>query len=542
MLLAGPDGTPRAALVYNGELYNDDELRETLAREGVRFVSRCDTETVLHALDRWGAAAIGGLRGMFALAWYDVDARELLLARDPLGIKPLYMQEAGGTLRFASEPSALLELADGPVEPDVAMLSAYLTTIRSVLGERTLYAGLRALPPGTLERWRCGGRPRCIAREVHWHGPAIQATLDAAGAAERTRAVVEDAARRHLAADVPVCLMLSGGLDSTILAAAVRRPGLRTYCAGAAGGADLEVARRVAGAFGTEHTEVAVERDDFLERWPAMVEASALPMSTPNEVAIAMVAERLRRDGCIVVISGEGADELFAGYEAPLDAAHRFVTGAIRAASATDFELATNAWVRPAVKAALLRPDVLTGIDGDAMLRAHVTGELAAAEAIGVVGVDGHLRLQRAVNLVGLLRRLDVATMRAGVEGRTPFADTAVATLAESLPLACKYAPPPAVDGGAGGVAVAVAPRTKLVLRRAFSDLVPADVLARPKASFPLPFEGWIAEAAARLRTSPFARSIFTRAAIELVAREPTRYWSLAWPMTNLAIWGDRRW
>jgi asparagine synthase (glutamine-hydrolysing) len=277
-----------------------------------------------------------------------------------------------------------------------------------------------------------------------------------------------------------------------------------------------------------------------------MIAAMGLPLSTPNEVAINEVARALRGRGHIVALSGEGADELFAGYDAPMmDAAvfegvptgrpHALAAAAAGVQDPGHFQLLVGAWVPPASKGAILDPEVHRGLEGDGVLLDFYRDEFArfAAECEGGQGperLQPHLRFLRRINLAGLLQRLDTATMLASVEGRTPFADVAIAALAESLPVSEK------ITLGPG------APETKRVLRRAFAAELPELVLTRAKASFPLPMPAWVADVAPRLRESPFARALFNTAAIETVAANASQLWQLAWPMVNLSLWGDLFW
>jgi asparagine synthase (glutamine-hydrolysing) len=436
------------------------------------------------------------------------------------------------------------------------MVSAYLTTIRTVLGDRTMFAGVRAVRPGELVRIDLGGERPSVAAAAYGRGqPTLpDGLVELREAAEQVRATVEQSVSRHLRADVPVCALLSGGLDSTIVSALAMRghPRLRTYAAGAplptecreiGLDGDLSWARMTAQILGTDHAEAHVERQMFADRWAWMVRSMGMPLSTPNEVAIWAVASRLRADGCVVTLSGEGADELFAGYEGPMRAAMEFCAQAA-AHSHRDHalhELTANAWIAPAMKGSLLRSEVWSALDDDAFLIGAFEDEFArSADESGGDGVAAHLRLQRRVNLTGLLQRLDSATMLAGVEGRTPFADVRVAELAEALPLALKFAmDDDAADHDGGGVAapVTTAVRTKIVLREAFRGVVPEGVLTRPKASFPLPYRPWMPDQAEALRRSEFVRAMFEDPVIEAVAAEPERLWNLAWPMMNLALW-----
>ncbi len=557
---ADPDtGESRFAIVYNGELYNDAELRRELGARGVRFRSTCDTETVLQSFATWGVDAFARLRGIFALAVYDARLETLTLARDPLGVKPLFYWQDARQLVFASEMRPILAHPDVLATPNPRMVSAYLTTIRTVLGDETLYQGVKSIRPGEMLQCDLSGESITTRATAIWRGPRSGSlAVNGREAAAAVRQAVEDSVVRQLRSDVPMCTLLSGGLDSTIVAklARMRMPELRSFCAGSPlpfdcsedrARGDLECARQIAAAIGTDHAEAHVSREIFAERWPRMIARMGIPLSTPNEVAIHAVALRLREQGCIVTLSGEGADELFAGYEGPLDMAAQFVRSGRADMSPGMFEVTSHAWIPPDFKSGLLNERAWEACEQDRWLFEMYEQEFArAVEECGNTGVDAHLRLHRRINLAGLLARLDSATMLAGVEGRTPYADMDVATLAESLPLALKYqheSDAPIESGTAGSVATAqrvqVRSRTKMVLREAFAADIPALAIERPKASFPLPFQQWMGDHTESLRRSNLAREIFTGPAIEAVATQPQKLWNLAWPMLNIALWGE---
>ncbi|MFM9957826.1 MAG: asparagine synthase (glutamine-hydrolyzing) [Phycisphaerales bacterium] len=561
----GGPAEPRFALVYNGMLYNDAEVRAELSRRGVRFRSSCDTETVLRAFEVWGTEALRRFRGMFALALYDALHSTLLLARDPVGIKPLYYHADARQVVFASEPWAVAAHPEVPHRPDHAMMTAYLSTIRTVLGDRTLFEGVRAVRPGEVVLCDLDGESPTLAHGTVTPTPArVDARDDESHAASLTRDAVEESVSLHLRADVPTCCLLSGGLDSTITAtlASRRMPGLRTYCAGAplpcecsdtSTTGDLSHARRVANELGTRHAEAHVTSEMFFDRWGWMVDQLGSPLSTPNEVAIWAIASRLRADGCVVTVSGEGADELFGGYEGPMRAAMACVEAVERGAAMrpSDVDLDEAAWVPPSALGAVADEDFLRRAGGEAALRASARAEFdRSIRDVGGYAAQAHLRHQQRVNLVGLLQRLDTATMLAGVEGRTPYADLRVMEMANAMPMSCKFAlAAPALVGsgaddvGAGGVAAPA--RTKIALRRAFEDVVSNEVIDRPKASFPLPFREWlggpqgVALAGSLLGTAS-SSSFFSDAARALVAKEPGQLWRFAWPMMNLAMWSRR--
>lgn len=568
-------GGGRFALVYNGELYNDADLRRELAAEGLRFSTASDTETVLAALSRWGADALPRFRGMYALAFYDSVTHRLLLARDPLGIKPLYYRLGptadGPSLIFASEPRAILEHPDVPARPDLLTISSYLSTIRTVMGDRTLFEGVRILRPGeSLEFYADGGEVG-LARRIP---PPTTLSFARPALARDVLSTITESIHLHLRADVPLCCMLSGGLDSSIIASTIKPhvESLHTYCSGAEGADDFPHARLMAQRLNASHTEAPISRELFAQRWPELIARQGLPLSTPNEVAINEIARRMRAAGHVVTLSGEGADELFGGYDIPMLDAAQFEGLLPRNPEARwfrpgvltggDFQLASTAWIHPDDKPALLSPDVWRIAEHDDHLRQFYREEFerSAAGAPDDSPLQAHLRFQRRINLTGLLARLDSATMLEGIESRTPFADVAVAALAENLPMTDKFHWSrntsshlhPSASSAATSLSSSACStplretsslhiETKRVLRSAFSGL-PAEVLTRKKSSFPLPMQTWVADQVPAFRRSRFARELFTIAAIETIAAQPERCWPLAWPMMNIALWGQEWW
>ncbi|MGJ8635547.1 MAG: asparagine synthase (glutamine-hydrolyzing) [Phycisphaerales bacterium] len=530
----------RFSIVYNGELYNDAELRRELGAKGVVFRSSCDTETVLQAVAAWGLEARHRLRGMYAMAVVDVQDRVCMLARDSMGMKPLYVSRLGGTgggLLFGSEIRSVLAHPRMEARPDPITMSAYLTTIRPEFGRRTLFDGVEGVQPGEWALYSTDDQ-RLIQRVSCWDTNGIGREVEPAcsGDPSETRKVIEDSIIGHLRTDVPMCSLLSGGLDSSIIAkVAFEQLGeLRTFCAGARIDGfddDFAVASRMAKVLGTDHTEVEVDSDGFLNRWRSMVLETGVPLSTPNEVAIYEVCAALRRSGYTVALSGEGADELFGGYEAPMMQAQAYVDhipDSDRVAGL--FHLRSNAWVGDDLKGAVMNADWFAMIDSDAELKACYQSEFDELRGQADDSMQAHLKFHRRMNLPNLLRRLDSASMLSSVEGRTPFADSVVAQYAESIPMSRKF-----VGGGGSN-------RTKIALREAFADVLPAEVVARPKASFPLPFQEWMGGVGGLLARSGFAQEYFQSEAIDTVAGDVSKHWNLAWPMMNLAIWGERWW
>lgn len=543
MRFADTSGHVRGWLIYNGEIYNDAELRRDLSREGVAFTTTCDTETLGRACQRWGpASAAARARGMFAFAWLDPRAHTLTLARDPIGIKPLFYALIGPAdapeLVFTSEIGAILSHPAVAARPDPITVSAYLTTIRTTLGPRTLYRGIQVLRPGEVLTFDLRSASLAHTRAAI---PAHAWSDEEISDPESTARIVRESVRLHLRADVPTCALLSGGLDSSIVCAVARHHAgvLRTYCSGApessgpGASEDFAFARLVASRLGVAHTEVPVTRDVFRARWPEMIARSRIPLGTPNEVAINQVARTLRADGHVVALSGEGADELFGGYDTPLSMALFHVEQ-----GNTDpglFQLNAAAWVPLASKPGLMNPGWLAAAEHDEELRARYREDFQTlvAEAGDAEPLEAHLRFHQRINLVGLLQRLDSATMLESVEGRTPLADVVVRAHAWSLPMSRKFTE---VRADAGSTPVT---RTKIALREAFESDLPREVVERRKASFPLPFQAWVADQSETIRRSAFLREVFTDATIQTVATRPSELWSLAWPMANLAMWGD---
>lgn len=574
----------RFLLVYNGELYNDADVRRELQRDaGVCFRTRCDTETVLMAIATWGIGAFAKFRGMFALAIHDFELNITTLARDPLGLKPLYYGQIGPEVIFASNIPAMLAHPAAEALPNLPVLSAYLTTIRTTLDNETLFSGIFAVRPAEVvqvswHREAEGARSRPTFRSAfHWQEPAPLSTAEI-GYDEATalvREAVVDSVARHLRSDVPRCMLLSGGLDSAIIAVVCRQLGvqdvMQTWCASDPSdeGGDREHAHLMADRVGALHHEVLVDDDAFHLLWNEIIAAEGLPLSTPNETAIYALARDLKRQAT-VTLSGEGADEIFAGYAGPMlcgmdgfraaadpqqwpgdpRARSRYADELCaqygRSALGTPVEhyLRCNSWIAPALKAQILQPRIADSIEGDARLVLELERQFSL-DAESVDFGNRLLNVHRRLNLTGLVQRLDSATMLAGVEGRTPFADVRIAELAMRLPIDYKLEVESAEDGGWHAAAVAVQTRqvtTKRILRAAFARDLPPVICNRPKASFPLPFQTWMARAGSSLQESALLREIIQPQVLDVVAADPTRHWQLAWPLINLAKWTRRWW
>ncbi|MFT6627462.1 MAG: asparagine synthase (glutamine-hydrolyzing) [Flavobacteriales bacterium] len=548
-------------LVYNGELYNDADLREKLRKRGVSFQTRCDTETLVEAIAAWDVDAIPMLQGMYAFGAYDTHTGRVVLARDPLGIKPLFFADCGGCLTFASEPRAILEHPRFERRPNISVVSSYLSTLRTTLGHETLFEGLYTLQPGEIAVADARVDPTDLHVTRWWQDPDPE-PMSFSEARERTFEVVSASVPRHLVADVPTCFLLSGGIDSAILAAEgvpYLNERVHTWCASDPSdcGGDAYHAKLMAKELNSVHHNVTVESASFATTCDELIAKTAMPLSTPNQVAILAVARGLRAQAT-VAMSGEGADELFGGYAAPLlsgmDAVFsqtglaspgveryrkELVAQYGTAALGTELEhyLRCTSWVHPSQKHSVLTHDASLGANGDTALLVDIDDTLRAFAHLPPG--ERLLRLHRRINLTGLLGRLDACTMLASVEGRVPFADATVAEEAMRIPLEHKLLLRGAADGGrSSGQKLMSEGRvtSKAVLREAWRGRLPLVISERPKVSFPLPFEEWIAQ----LPTpeGPTVDALFRPAAIARLGRGAA--WQQSWPLWNIARWAQR--
>src|ERR1051326_2615641 len=308
-------------ITYNGEVFNHALIRPTLEAAGHRYGTRCDTETILHAYAEYGPASVLRLRGMFAYAIWDQNARTLFCARDRLGKKPPYYFWDGRTFVFGSEIKALLAHPAVPVRFEEDALPEYLG-FGYLSGERTLFQGIRKLMPGhylVLDLRKPAPHP---VIERYWDVPARQDSVERRSESDwiaETRQRVESAVETRLMSDVPLGMFLSGGLDSSLIAAVMKRlvdSPVKTFSVGYAEEqfSELGYASQVARAIGTDHHEVVLGREDFFQTLPRMIWHEDEPVTWPSSISLYFVS-KLAAEQVKVVLTGEGSDELFGGYE-----------------------------------------------------------------------------------------------------------------------------------------------------------------------------------------------------------------------------------
>ncbi|MEU9582491.1 asparagine synthase (glutamine-hydrolyzing) [Streptomyces werraensis] len=504
------------ALTYNGELYNAPELRAELEGAGVRFRGTSDTEVLLEAWRRWGTDCLPRLRGMFAFAVFDERTGELVLARDQLGIKPLFLLRRGEGLVFASELKALAAVTGGSLEVDPAALVASLLYYW-VPDSRCAFRGAEKLQPGTWLRCRPDGS---VQRGRFWDLREV-----AAEGQERARsgdlpdlaAVVEESTRLHLLSDVPVATFLSGGLDSSYLTAlaARDRPGIPAYTIGfraedarfEAMPDDLRYARRVAERFGVDLREIEIA-PDVQDLLPRMTYHLDEPVGDPAAINTFLICSAAREAGVKVMLSGMGADELFAGYRKHLanliGVRYRRVPGPVRhgvAAAVDRLPVATRRRGLRSVRFAkrflsfaglpeetafrrsytlydreeligLLDPDLAPAVDDVLTEHADVYHDNALGDFVNRMCLTDARMFLPGLNLA----YTDRSSMAASTEVRVPYVDVEVVRAAFAVPGTRKIA-------GRQG---------KAVLKEAATSVLPREIVYRPKGLFSAPLRAWM--------------------------------------------------
>ncbi|MGH3546137.1 MAG: N-acetylglutaminylglutamine amidotransferase, partial [Mycobacteriales bacterium] len=437
------------SVVFNGCIYNYRELRGELAAAGYRFFSDSDSEVLLKAYHRWGTRCVDHFLGMFAFAVLERDSGRLVLGRDRLGIKPLYLTRSGDRLRFASTLPALLAAGAVDTAIDPVGLHHYLSFHSVVPAPRTILAGVQKLPPATVRTVYPDGRreDREYWRPGFSRGGSSLHTLPASDWPGAVLDALRLAVERRMVADVPVGVLLSGGIDSSLVVALLAEAGrqrLRTFSVGfeAAGGEsgdEFVYSDLVAAHFGTDHEKIMVKSDRLLPAVDAAIGAMSEPMVSHDCVAFYLLSEEVSRS-VTVVQSGQGADEVFAGYDwyPPLAGVPRDRAAAAYAKVFVD---------RPHAELAdLLEPEWLAGCDffnGDYFngdhSRAFIDAHFGAPGAD--TALDAALRLDTTVMLVDdPVKRVDNMTMAWGLEARVPFLDHELVELAGACPPELKLA------------------------------------------------------------------------------------------------------
>lgn len=498
-------------IVYNGEIYNHADYRASLEARGHRYRTHCDTETILHLYEENGSRVVEHLRGMFAFAIYNQKTGELFIARDRLGVKPLYYVHADdGSLYFASEIKSLLAARAVAPELNYTALPDYLAN-HATSGEETLFRGVKRLLPGHTLQWRDGH----VKIEKYWdlhYAPenAADNHRDEDYIAEWSE-MFQTAVRLRLMADVPLGMFLSGGIDSSAIAAVMSKmvgDPIKTFSVAFAEreANELEYARVVARAFKTDHHEVVVSPEEFFKALPRLVWHEDEPLAHPSSVALYFVSH-LASQHVKVVLTGEGSDESLAGYERYRktiynlaagvrynqltgEGVRRFIRGRIEALPAgkvrqklsrtflavpSDIEsiyFDNFAVFSRAAQQSLLTPGAKE-IIGHANPYAEVTRHLESTDADTLL--NRLLYADTKTYLHELLMKQDQMSMAASIESRVPFLDHKLIELTARMPERMK------LRGWT----------TKYILRQSMKNVLPETILTRPKMGFPVPVGAW---------------------------------------------------
>lgn len=514
------------SMVFNGAIYNYPELRSELEAKGYRFYSGGDTEILLKAYHAWGKDMLPKLNGMFAFAIWERDSGRLFIARDRLGIKPLYLSFTDKRLRFASSLPALLEAGDIDTRIDPVALNHYLNFHAVVPAPRTILQGVQKLPPATWMTVDASGQQH---QETWWnldYGPREDErryTLD--DWAERVLHGLKDAVAIRQRAAREVGVLLSGGVDSSLLVGLLHDSGVKDLLtfsigfedAGGERGDEFQYSDLIANHYDTRHHQLRIAEDEIIQQLPRAFSAMSEPMVSHDCIAFYLLSREVSKH-CKVVQSGQGADELFAGYHwypQVHGAADPFA--AYRAAFFDRDYAQYAATVQAGMR---LEEDA-----AEAFVRQHFAKPGASA------GVDKALRLDSTVMLVDdPVKRVDNMTMAWGLEARVPFLDYRLAELSARIPAEFKLG-----DGG------------KQVLKAAARKVIPQEVIDRPKGYFPVPglkhLEGntlsWVRE----LLLDPSQdRGLFDTAEIDRLLTNPADRitplrGSKLWQLAALNLW-----
>jgi|SRR5579863_904357 asparagine synthase (glutamine-hydrolysing) len=560
-----------AWIVFNGEIYNHAELRSQLEAGGHIYRTHSDTETIVHLYEEYGRDCVQHLRGMFAFAIWDARRQTLFLARDRLGIKPLYYHLGAERLIFGSEIKVLLAHPGIDAQFRRAALPEYLA-FGYLSGEETFYAGIRKLMPGHWMEVDARGQ---VKIERYWDLAVAQPDPSRGdGYYIRTyRDLLEQAVSTHLMSDVPLGVFLSGGVDSSAVAALVakltktRGTPVETFSVGYSEDAysELPYARTVAQNLNSVHHEILLSQQDFFDTLPHLIWHEDEPIAWPSSIPLYFVA-RLARERVKVVLTGEGADETLAGYSryaftlknAALDHVYRSVTPAVLRkwirSSLADSSLISATLRRKLSHTFLARNgnswasfyfDNFFSAFGESEQEELFSPELAREFAAGapyrhVLDYWDHScgeMLQRLLYtdlktyLVELLMKQDNMSMAASIESRVPFLDHALVEFAINIPQRLQF------DGFSG----------KRILKKAVEDLLPRSILDRPKLGFPTPWSRWLAgpqlDVIRNLLLEPRSldRSLFQRSAIERLFSEHRAgyrdHYDRIWRLLNLELW-----
>lgn len=542
-------------IVFNGETYNFKELRRLLKEKGYRFRTHSDTEVIINSYLEYGKDCVSKFNGMFAFAIYDKRNAELLLARDRLGIKPLYYYVDDNCFIFGSEIKAILEHSYVTKGVDTDSVVEYLS-LRYTLGDNTLFKNIKELPPGSLLVASKGA----VEIRKYWELSANKVEIAFDEAVNRTESLFRDSVKKRMISDVPIGAFLSGGLDSSAIVSIMAKESktVKTISIGFDEGEqynELEYARLLSRRYYTDHHEIVLDMNDYLSTIERLIWHRDSPLEVKNEIAIYFMAKELK-NYFTVVLSGEGADELFAGYPK-----YNGFDNKLRLLKlASLFPYALNCKLAIGVSGLLKKGRTLRKIANTAKNSREIENLLLSnavrLETTSIFnsklkrsyekmeeklngffsnlnGMDFHnkfLHYDLTHHLPSLLMRIDRMTMAASVEARVPFLDHRLLEFVSSLPYNYKYNKKKKVR--------------KYILKTVFADKLPPEIVRRKKMGFPVPMDNWLQSNSFRkcvvetiLDERALARGYFDRSNLMELCNKPEDNEEILWRLFNLELW-----
>ena len=565
---------------HNGEIYNFREIRNELCQYGCEFETETDTEVILHAYRVWGLDGIAKFNGMWAFSLVDLQRGMFILSRDRLGIKPLYFAWLNGTLLFASEIKALLTFPGMDRALNRRGVFDYLS-YRYVLGEKTLFNNIFSLLPG---HHLCinDGSAKMIP---YWELP-IPSVKDDPGeqlVAEQTASLVHKAVKYRMISDVPVGAYLSGGLDSSVVVeqmAELSNVPIKTFNIGfyQQDFNEFDFAQQVANRFHTDHHEIRLQSTEYIEKLPDVIRFRDAPLSAPNEVPLFVLSQELKKH-ITVVLSGEGADELFGGYgrifRSALDCQRlmelrdgrvdlnleqleslrcnlRKKYPKLEYVDELQHFLSQYSYIAVEELELLLQSEIFSESSQDPLNYSYFGSYYSQLGSLNMQ--EKFMWLFQKIHLLGLLHRLDAMTMAWAVEARVPFVDHNLVEYVTALPLHYKMRWKSLLDEAEASILNSDQYSehkdiTKYILRKIFTEKLPHDITCRRKLGFPVPFNHWIDQKEFRemvkdflLSSSSKTRSLFKKSILEnwlgnqSVPTSTQRGLNI-WMVMNLEIW-----
>lgn len=546
--MCNEDGT--VWIAFNGEVFNFKSLRDTLVQRGHKFKTASDTETILHLYEEAGVDCVKSLNGMFAFAIWDKTRERLFLARDRMGVKPLYYSDTPSALAFSSEIKSLHASGLVRAECDESGVLEYLV-FRHVAGESTMYEGVKSLPPGHIAVFERGG----LSVRRYWSAipEQIREYKDNREAIRDLTALFEDAVKVRMISDVPLGTFCSGGIDSSLvtsMAAGFARKPINTFSVGFDEKEydETSYAQIVSRKYGTSHHEIRVGNEEFAGLLERMIWHNDEPLNFPNSILIYAVS-KLAREHVTVVLTGEGSDELFSGYPryqiprlinrirrvpgfarrmfdlaAALSSDHRLEKLKTAADSPFTDVLLYNSATLPKDfmdKHLEVRPE-------DFKFRSGLITELLSRGFDPVTAVSLY---DQHTYLVSILNRQDKMSMAASIESRVPFLDYRVVEFANALPLKYK------VSGAEG----------KMIVKKIARSFLPKDIITRRKSGFGVPLKDWFRSKSGLgplvhdISSCPLLTSHIKKSVIDRIVREhldgSADHSEFLWTAVNLNMW-----